>query len=65
MITFKSHSFQPLDHACPLCRSSQLSIGIPLPLNRYRLFDFLVCIFQPGDQLILWLKIYCLVLANC
>ena len=64
-ITFKSHSLGPFDHACPLRRSSQLSIDIPLLLNHQCFFDFLVCIFHPGDQLILRLRIYCLVLPNC
>jgi hypothetical protein len=65
MITLKLHSLGPLDHIFPLCRASELFINIPLFLSRYRLFDFLVCIFRPGDQLILWLRIRRLVLPNC
>lgn len=64
-IMLKLHSLGLLDHACPLCRSSQLFIHIPLPLDRYHLFNFLVCIFHPRDQLILRLRIRRLDLPNC
>jgi len=64
-MTLKLYSLGALDHACPFCRSSQIFINIPLLLSRYCLFDFLVCIFHPCDQLILWLRIHCLVLPKC
>jgi hypothetical protein len=64
-LALKSHSLGHLDHTCPLCRSSQIFINIPLPLSCYLLFDFLVCIFRPGDQLILRLRIRYLVLPRC
>jgi hypothetical protein len=64
MITRKLRSLGPLDHACPLCRSSQIFINIPLVLSRYRLFNFLVCIFHPRNQLILRSRIRCLVLPK-
>jgi hypothetical protein len=60
MITLKL-----LDYTCPLCRSSQIFINIPLLLSRYRLFDFFVCAFHLRDQPILWLRIRCLVLPEC
>jgi hypothetical protein len=65
-ITLKLLSLGSLDCACPLCRSSQLVIDIPLFLSRYRFFNFIVCIFHPRDnQRILWLTIHCLVLPKC
>ena len=64
-ITLKSHSLGPLDHTCPFCRSSQVFINILLLLSRHRPFNFLVYIFHTGDELILWFRIYCLVLPKC
>ena len=64
-IPLKLHSLGPLNHTCPFCRSSQIFINIPLLPSRYHLFDFLVCIFHPCDQVILWSRIRCLVLPNC
>ena len=59
------YGLEPVDHVFPLCRSSQIFINSPLLLSHYRLFNFLVCIFRPGDQLILQLRVRCLVLPKC